>query len=40
MAGLLAFVPLWHSGDLNAAWRALLVAFAIVVSVLGMSLFS
>jgi uncharacterized membrane protein YbhN (UPF0104 family) len=28
MVGLLAFVVLWHSGDLNAAWRALFVAFA------------
>jgi hypothetical protein len=38
MVGLLAFVLLWHSGDLNAAWRALFVAFAIVVTVLGMAL--
>jgi uncharacterized membrane protein YbhN (UPF0104 family) len=39
MVGLLAFVLLWHSGDLNAAWRALFVAFAIVVTVLGTALF-
>ena len=39
LVGLLAFVLLWHSGDLNAAWRALFVAFAIVVTALGMALF-
>jgi hypothetical protein len=38
MVGLLAFVVLWHSGDLNAAWRALFVAFAIVVATLGTAL--
>jgi glycosyltransferase 2 family protein len=38
MVGLLAFVLLWHSGDLNAAWRALSIAFAIVVTALGMAL--
>jgi glycosyltransferase 2 family protein len=38
LAGLLAFVLLWHSGDLNAAWRALFIAFAIVVVALGMAL--
>lgn len=35
MVGLLAFVLLWHSGDLNAAWRSLLLAFAIVVVALA-----
>jgi uncharacterized protein (TIRG00374 family) len=39
MVGSLAFVLLWHSGDLNAAWRALFIAFAIVVTVLGIGLF-
>ena len=38
MVGLLAFVLLWHSGDLNAAWRALFIAFAIVVTALGTAL--
>jgi len=38
MVGSLAFVLLWHSGDLNAAWRALFIAFAIVVLALGMAL--
>ena len=38
LLGLLAFVLLWHSGDLNAAWRALFIAFAIVVVTLGMAL--
>jgi glycosyltransferase 2 family protein len=38
LVGLLAFVLLWHSGDLNAAWRALFIAFAIVVATLGMAL--
>jgi uncharacterized membrane protein YbhN (UPF0104 family) len=38
LVGLLAFVLLWHSGDLNAAWRALFIAFAIVVASLGMAL--
>lgn len=31
MVGLLAFVLLWHSGDLDTAWQALLTAFAIVI---------
>jgi hypothetical protein len=35
---LLAFVLLWNSGDLNTAWEALLIAFAIVVATLGMAL--
>lgn len=39
LVGLLAFVLLWHSGDLNAAWRALFIAFAIVVTALVMALF-
>jgi len=39
MVGSLAFVLLWHSGDLNAAWRALFIAFAIVVTTLGLALF-
>jgi glycosyltransferase 2 family protein len=39
MVGLLAFVLLWHSGDLNAAWRALFIAFAIVVTALVMAIF-
>ena len=38
LVGLLAFVLLWHSGDLDAAWRALFVAFAIVVVTIGMAL--
>jgi hypothetical protein len=38
MVGSLAFVLLWHSGDLNTAWRALFIAFAIVVATLGMAL--
>jgi len=38
LVGLLAFVVLWHSGDLNAAWRSLFIAFAIVVASLGMTL--
>jgi hypothetical protein len=38
LVGLLAFVLLWHSGDLNAAWRALFIAFAIVVATLGTAL--
>jgi uncharacterized membrane protein YbhN (UPF0104 family) len=38
MVGALAFVLLWHSGDLNAAWRALFIAFAIVIATLGMAL--
>ena len=38
MVGSLAFVLLWHSGDLSAAWRALFIAFAIVVATLGMAL--
>ena len=38
MVALLAFVLLWHSGDLNAPWRALFIAFAIVVATLGMAL--
>src|SRR5487761_2103072 len=38
LVGLLAFVLLWHSGDLNAAWRALLIAFVIVVISFGMAL--
>jgi uncharacterized protein (TIRG00374 family) len=39
MVGLLAFVLLWHSGDLSVAWRALFIAFAIVVTTLGLALF-
>jgi uncharacterized protein (TIRG00374 family) len=39
MVGLLAFVLLWHSGDLSVAWRALFIAFVIVVAALGMALF-
>ncbi len=39
MVGLLAIVLLWHSGDLNAAWRALFIAFAIVVTALGTAIF-
>jgi hypothetical protein len=35
LVGLLAFVLLWHSGDLNAAWKSLFVAFAGVVITLG-----
>ena len=35
LVGLLAFVLLWHSGDLNAAWRGLLIAFAFVLTALG-----
>jgi hypothetical protein len=38
IVGLLAFVLLWHSGDLNAAWRMLFIVFAIVVATLGMAL--
>jgi uncharacterized protein (TIRG00374 family) len=38
LVGLLAFVLLWHSGDLNTAWEALLIAFAVVVATLGMAL--
>ena len=38
LVGLLAFVLLWHSGDLNAAWRALFIAFAVVVVTIGMAL--
>jgi uncharacterized membrane protein YbhN (UPF0104 family) len=38
LVGLLAFVLLWHSGDLDAAWRALFIAFAIVVVTIGMAL--
>jgi len=38
LVGLLAFVLLWHSGDLNAAWQALFIAFAVVVVTLGMAL--
>jgi uncharacterized membrane protein YbhN (UPF0104 family) len=36
--GLLAFVLLWHSGDLNAAWRSLFIAFAVVVVAIGFAL--
>ena len=39
MVGLLAFVLLWHSGDLSVAWRALFIAFAIVVTTIGVALF-
>jgi hypothetical protein len=35
LAGLLGFVALWHSGDLNNAWRSLLVAFVVVVAALA-----
>jgi uncharacterized membrane protein YbhN (UPF0104 family) len=38
MVGLLAFVLLWHSGDLSAAWRALFIAFAVVVATLSAAL--
>jgi len=38
MVGLLAFVLLWHSGDLNAAWRSLFIAFAVVVAAIGIAL--
>jgi uncharacterized membrane protein YbhN (UPF0104 family) len=38
LVGSLAFVLPWHSGDLSAAWRALFIAFAIVVATLGMAL--
>lgn len=38
LVGLLAFVLLWNSGDLNAAWRALFIAFALVVATLGIGL--
>lgn len=38
MVGLLAFVLLWHSGDLNAAWRSLFIAFAVVVAAMGIAL--
>lgn len=38
LVGLLAFVLLWHSGDLSTAWQALLIAFAIVVMTLGAAL--
>ncbi len=38
MVGLLAFVLLWHSGDLNAAWRALFIAFAVAITALGTAL--
>ena len=38
LAGLLAFILLWHSGDLNAAWRSLLAAFAFVVVILAAAL--
>jgi len=38
LAGLLAFVLLWHSGDLNTAWQALFIAFAVAVVTLGMAL--
>jgi glycosyltransferase 2 family protein len=38
LVGLLAFILLWHSGDLNTAWRALFIAFAAVVVTLGMAL--
>jgi uncharacterized membrane protein YbhN (UPF0104 family) len=35
LVGLLAFVLFWHSDDRNAAWRALFIAFAIVIVALG-----
>jgi glycosyltransferase 2 family protein len=35
LVGLLAFVLLWHTGDLNAAWKALFVAFTVAVITLG-----
>jgi hypothetical protein len=38
MVGLLAFVLLWHSGDLNNAWRSLFIAFAVVVAAIGIAL--
>lgn len=34
MVGLLAFVILWHSGDLGAAWLSLAIAFIAVLLVL------
>lgn len=38
LAGSLAFVLLWHSGDFNAAWRSLLAAFAFLAVVLTAAL--
>ncbi len=38
LIGLLAFVLLWHSRDLNAGWKALFGAFAVVVATLGAAL--
>jgi uncharacterized protein (TIRG00374 family) len=36
--GVLAFVLLWHSGDLTVAWRSLLIAFIAVVAALATGL--
>ena len=36
--GLIAFVLLWHSGDLTIAWRSLLIAFIVVVAALATGL--
>jgi hypothetical protein len=38
LAGSLAFILLWHSGDLNAAWRSLFAAFAFAAVILAAAL--
>ena len=35
LAGLFAFVALWHSGDLDTAWRSLLVVAVVVAAALA-----
>ncbi|MDG4897564.1 lysylphosphatidylglycerol synthase transmembrane domain-containing protein [Mesorhizobium sp. WSM4976] len=39
MVGLLAFVVLWHSGDLGTAWLPLAIAFVIVLLALVLATF-
>jgi glycosyltransferase 2 family protein len=38
LVGLVAFVLLWHVGELNAAWLSLLVAFVVVVAIIATAL--
>jgi uncharacterized membrane protein YbhN (UPF0104 family) len=38
LAGSLAFILLWHSGDLSAAWRSLFAAFAVAAVILAVVL--
>jgi hypothetical protein len=38
LVAVVAFVLLWHDGDLNAAWLSLLVAFVVVVAIIGTAL--